>query len=96
MQINPIVMDMDVGAEAPVIQMNISQDVPIIGMGMSTRTDVYVKPTAQYEGDTVFTPSATAQTISTAGLYMNDDLTINPIPSNYGLITWNGSTLTVS
>ena len=49
-----------------------------------------------YEGEYTITPSAEAQTLSTMGLAMRQDLTINPIPSNYGLITWNGSTLTVS
>lgn len=96
MQVNPIVIDMDVGSETPIIPMNIDQDIPVIGMGMSMKTDVYVKPTAQYEGETIFTPSAEEQVIHTAQLYVNSDIIINPIPNNYGLITWNGSTLTVS
>ena len=29
-------------------------------------------------------------------MQMTDDVTIKPIPQNYGLITWNGSFLTVS
>lgn len=49
-----------------------------------------------YEGSYEITPSAAAQVLPTASLRMTDDLTINPIPSNYGLITWNGSTITVS
>ena len=50
----------------------------------------------QYHGGYEFTPSASEQTIPTAGLVLSDNITINPIPSNYGLITWNGSTITVS
>ena len=42
------------------------------------------------------TPSQETQTLPTQGLMMSHDVVINPIPSNYGLITWNGSTLTVS
>lgn len=42
------------------------------------------------------TPSNERQTLPTEGLMMSHDVVINPIPSNYGLITWNGSTLTVS
>lgn len=42
------------------------------------------------------TPSQETQTLPTEGLMMSRDVVINPIPSNYGLITWNGSTLTVS
>lgn len=50
----------------------------------------------EYEGEYEFHPSATAQTISTEGFLMTHDIVIDPIPSNYGLITWNGSTLMVS
>ena len=49
-----------------------------------------------YEGETTFTPSDTVQVIQTKDLVLGDDITINPIPSNYGRITWNGSFLTVS
>ena len=49
-----------------------------------------------YTGVTEVTPSASTQTLSTAGLVVQSDITVNPIPSNYGLITWNGSFLTVS
>lgn len=49
-----------------------------------------------YDGDYSVTPSAERQTLQTQGLAMRQDITIEPIPSNYGLITWNGSYLTVS
>ena len=49
-----------------------------------------------YEGSYEVTPSATAQVLATGGHTMTADIVIDPIPSNYGLITWNGSTLTVS
>lgn len=49
-----------------------------------------------YTGAYEITPSAETQVLETKNLRMTDDITINPIPSNYGLITWNGSTLTVS
>lgn len=49
-----------------------------------------------YEGAYEVTPSEETQTLATDSLYMRGDIVINPIPSNYGLITWNGSTLTVS
>ena len=55
----------------------------------------YVLPPA-YAGPYEVTPSAETQTLETDSFYMNGNITINPIPSNYGLITWNGSTLTVS
>ena len=49
-----------------------------------------------YEGDYEVTPSAEEQTLETDQLYMNGNITVKPIPNNYGLITYNGSTITVS
>jgi len=49
-----------------------------------------------YEGEYTFTPTSETQTVNVQGLVCDEDITINPIPSNYGLITWNGSVLTVS
>lgn len=49
-----------------------------------------------YGGAYEITPSAAPQTLETAHLMMRENVVINPIPSNYGLITWNGATLTVS
>ena len=49
-----------------------------------------------YDGPMEFTPTQSEQIIYTANTRFVDNVTINPIPSNYGLITWNGSTLTVS
>ena len=49
-----------------------------------------------YDGSYTATPTSGTQTLPTNGKLLARDLTINPIPSNYGLITWNGSTLTVS
>lgn len=55
----------------------------------------YVLPPS-YSGSYEVTPSSETQTLDTDSFYMNGNITINPIPNNYGLITWNGSTLTVS
>lgn len=49
-----------------------------------------------YSGQTTFTPTASQQTIHTAGHSLAQDIVINPIPNNYGLITYNGSVITVS
>lgn len=49
-----------------------------------------------YEGEYTFTPSAETQVIETERKWLTNNITINPIPSNYGLITWDGSSLTVS
>ena len=49
-----------------------------------------------YNGDYNITPTAQQQTIPIIGKTARQNITVGPIPSNYGLITWNGSTLTVS
>lgn len=52
--------------------------------------------TPEYTGSYEVTPSSQTQTIPIMGMKAVQDITVDPIPSNYGLITWNGSTLTVS
>ena len=49
-----------------------------------------------YTGAYEVTPSSETQVLETNNLRMTDNVTINPIPNNYGLITWNGSIITVS
>ena len=50
----------------------------------------------EYHGEYSVTPSAEAQTLHTTNRILVQDITINPVPNNYGLIGWDGSTLTVS
>ena len=49
-----------------------------------------------YSGAYEVTPSQERQRLSTGGKVLTADIVINPIPQNYGLITWNGAALTVS
>ena len=49
-----------------------------------------------FHGEYEYTPSLETQTIAINGKRATQDIIINPIPSNYGLITWNGTVLTVS
>lgn len=77
-------------------QINISFIEP--SMGVSTGTPVareYIG-SDPYEGEYTVIPSNEAQILETKNLRMTDNVVINAIPQNYGLITWNGSTLTVS
>lgn len=60
------------------------------GAFIEVHTDV------QYTGDYTITPTAQTQVLQTRDMVLYDNLTIEPIPNNYGLITWNGSALTVS
>lgn len=49
-----------------------------------------------YTGAYSVTPLQETQTLATAGKRLTQDVTVDPIPQNYGLITWNGAFLTVS
>lgn len=63
-------------------------------------TDEYVRvvnaDAEEYEGPYEATPTQETQVFPTTAKLMAHDFTVNPIPSNWGLITWNGSVLTVS
>lgn len=50
----------------------------------------------EYTGAVEVTPSPETQVLETEGKSVYSNITVNPIPSNYGLVTWNGSVLTVS
>lgn len=49
-----------------------------------------------YEGEYNFTPTESQQIVQIANQTASQNITIEPIPSDYGKITWDGSTLTVS
>ena len=50
----------------------------------------------EYIGPYTVTPTQETQTLKTKSKVLVKDVTVNPIPPNYGLITWDGSILTVS
>ena len=50
----------------------------------------------EYQGTYDITPGASVQTLNTKNKILLDNIKVNPIPDNYGLITWDGATLTVS
>ena len=49
-----------------------------------------------YTGPVEITPGREAITLATENKTVLENIKVNPIPSNYGLITWDGSVLTVS
>lgn len=54
-----------------------------------------VKTGEAYTGETEVTPTNEVQTLQTRGLLVGENITINPIPKNYGLVTWDGTRLRV-
>lgn len=80
------------GGSSATVRVN---DPPAVTFGTDEYAP-YVPQVEEYHGTYEVTPAATAQVLPTDGLLAVADIVINPIPSNYGLVTWNGSTLTVS
>lgn len=81
-------------ARPPEISIELEQQKTI---EIETATQVVISRVAPtYSGGYEFTPSAEKQTIPTEGQILDEDIVINPIPKNYGLITYNGFKLTVS
>ena len=49
-----------------------------------------------YTGSYEATPSQEEQIFNTGGKILAHDFVVNPIPSNYGLVTYSGSIITIS
>ena len=78
-----------------VLDGDLSLIIPVDGeSGIVTKVIGQDLPT--YTGVTDVTPTTTEQVLDTSNKVVTRNIVINPIPSNYGLITWNGATLTVS
>ena len=63
---------------------------------LSGSFDLFELPENQYQVFYQFTPSSQTQYAPTAYMTCLGDIKINPIPSNYGLITYDGTIITVS
>lgn len=80
-------------AESPSAALHVVDDGTLaLGAGGS----MYAVGPPLYQGSHDITPTAERQVIAIDGMRSVGDIIIEPIPSNYGLITWDGSTITVS
>ncbi len=86
----PVSLDVKTGDRIPLTVSGGTE----VGLGMDTAVRASIVP--RYDGPYTVTPAGEAQVLETAGKMMTEDITIGGIPNNYGLITWDGSTLTVS
>lgn len=57
---------------------------------------MYAVGPPRYEGPYEVTPSQSEQVLPTEGKHTLENIVVQPIPWYYGLITYNGSTITVS
>lgn len=90
----PIVVPVEVSSTQTTIPVSVSADQLDIPVGFEYT--ITVVGAENFEGEYEYTPSQETQIIPIAEKRAVENITINPIPNNYGLITWNGSVLTVS
>lgn len=90
----PIRIDITVAESVQKYDLTVVEtNVPI---QIGVETPVVTSTVPEYAGEYDITPSGQAQVFRTNGTKLTRDFVVEPIPSNYGLITWNGSTITVS
>lgn len=76
--------------------VSVSLNADTMGVTLGTPVVKEYVDVQTYTGEYEVTPSAETQTLNTEGLRLTRNVTVNPIPQNYGLITYNGAVLTVS
>ena len=65
-------------------------------VGLKVEAEIVQRMADPFDGPYEYTPTQETQTIPILGKTARDNITINSIPNNYGLITYNGSIITVS
>ena len=68
----------------------------VVGPAYGVDVTTGIASGTRYTGEYEVAPTGEAQVLHTALCTLERDLVIDPIPSNYGLVEWDGSVLTVS
>lgn len=76
-------------SEEPVIKVHANDDNYAVKCGIAYEAN---KP---FAGEYEYTPTEEAQTIAINGMKATANIVINPIPRNYGKVTWTGTVLTI-
>lgn len=76
--------------------INVSVQAPTVGISTGIPVAREYVDRDPYTGAYTIEPTTIEQVLLTNGLRMTDNITVGAIPQNYGLVEWNGSTLTVS
>jgi hypothetical protein len=78
------------------VNLPVSVGASAVGLPVGIGASYQMVEGETYDGPYEFTPTQETQTVPTADKVLLDDIIIHPIPNNYGLITYNGRTITVS
>lgn len=87
---------MTLTAEYKPQSVSVSIDPQTMGVTLGTPVVKEYVDVETYTGTYEVTPSDETQTLNVEGKRMAHPLVVDPIPSNYGRIDWNGAILTVS
>lgn len=90
-------------AETPAVRIGVStatlnqkirvqRDGPAVSIGINSGGVSY----PIYQGPHTVTPGPEAQVLETRNTEVIENIIVEPIPQNYGLITYNGRIITVS
>ena len=77
-------LEMEIGDDEEALALDVMQDV-VVSEGFPV-----------YTGETHVTPGPGSTVLETQYRTVMDRIVVDPIPKNYGLITYNGRTITVS
>lgn len=89
-------------SETPDIQITIKRETPDVKFPIDIEEkEVKIDVNrggivhTEYQGATIYTPLAIPQTIQARGKIVLENIIINPIPQNYGRVSFNGRVMTV-
>lgn len=87
----------------PTYHLAVAEDAYYLGVAdgavewsTSEYVPMHIADLPDYGGPTDIVPTGSAQVLATAGTAVTADIIIEPIPNNYGLVTWDGVAITVS
>ena len=92
--LKPNIVPMRVISSEDGFQMTVSSDS--VEVGTKAAAEIRVTASDVYPGPYTVTPTEETQILSTQNKLDISNITIEPIPANYGRLTWNGNILTVS
>lgn len=83
------------------VRISEQYDVAVSGsetIGTATDSQIVINriEADEYIGPYEVTPSATEQVLEIRNKKATQNIIVNPIPNNYGLVTWDGVMLTIS
>ena len=90
----PVQVPMTIAESAVEFQVDAQANAVSLAVGVGLAINVSTFP--DYDGAYEFTPTDSEQTIAIENMVARQNIIINPIPNNWGRITWNGAVLTVS